>query len=135
RSQSETSTKTLGEALSELVAELGIPFDQMLHTVEDALAVAYKRAFNPEGDVSVKLDTKTGGLEVRSRVVRGGTAEGGELPSEDLKRMAAQTAKHAVLRHTHDVERDKVLRDVAEHKGQFTTGIVSRVDTRIVHAA
>jgi len=133
RSQSEPSTQTLGEALSALVAELGIPFDQMLHTVEDALAVAYKRAFNPEGDVSVKLDTKTGALEVRSRVVRGGTVEVRELPSEDFKRMAAQTAKHAVLRHIHDLERDKVLRDVAEHKGELATGIVDRIEAGIVY--
>jgi len=133
RSQSEPSTQTLGEALSALVAELGIPFDQMLHTVEDALAVAYKRAFNPEGDVSVKLDTKTGALEVRSRVVRGGTVEVRELPSEDFKRMAAQTAKHAVLRHIHDLERDKVLRDVAEHKGELATGIVDRIESGIVY--
>jgi len=133
RSQSEPSTQTLGEALSALVAELGIPFDQMLHTVEDALAVAYKRAFNPEGDVSVKLDTKTGALEVRSRVVRGGTVEVRELPSEDFKRMAAQTAKHAVLRHIHDLERDKVLRDVAEHKGELASGIVDRIESGIVY--
>ncbi len=133
RSQSEPSTQTLGEALSALVAELGIPFDQMLHTVEDALAVAYKRAFNPEGDVSVKLDTKTGALEVRSRVVRGGNVEVRELPAEDFKRMAAQTAKHAVLRHIHDLERDKVLRDVAEHKGELATGIVDRIEAGIVY--
>jgi N utilization substance protein A len=133
RSQSEPSTQTLGEALSALVAELGIPFDQMLHTVEDALAVAYKRAFNPEGDVSVKLDTKTGALEVRSRVVRGGSVEVRELPAEDFKRMAAQTAKHAVLRHIHDLERDKVLRDVAEHKGELATGIVDRIEAGIVY--
>ena len=133
RSQSEPSTQTLGEALSALVAELGIPFDQMLHTVEDALAVAYKRAFNPEGDVSVKLDTKTGALEVRSRVVRGGNVEVRELPAEDFKRMAAQTAKHAVLRHIHDLERDKVLRDVAEHKGELASGIVDRIESGIVY--
>ena len=133
RSQSEPSTQTLGEALSALVAELGIPFDQMLHTVEDALAVAYKRAFNPEGDVSVKLDTKTGALEVRSRVVRGGNVEVRELPAEDFKRLAAQTAKHAVLRHIHDLERDKVLRDVAEHKGELATGIVDRIEAGIVY--
>src|SRR6266851_5121134 len=97
------------------VDNAGIPFEEMLHTVEDALAVAYVRAFNPPGDVRVTLDTSTGALEVTSRVgdqVR-------TLPSEDFKRMAAQTAKHAVLRHIHDLERDKVLRDVAEHRGEL----------------
>ena len=73
--------------------------------------------------MTVKLDTVTGALDVRSRVLH---ADGNEtvemLPSEDFKRMAAQTAKHAVLRHIHDLERDKVLRDVSEHRGELAIG-------------
>jgi transcription termination/antitermination protein NusA len=134
RSPSEPSTESLGEALTALCAEVGIPFDEMLHTVEGALAVAYTRAFSPAGEVSVKLDTKTGGLEVRSRVVREDGSEMIEmLPSEDFKRMAAQTAKHAVLRHIHDLERDKVLRDVEEHKGELVSGVVDRIEMGTVY--
>src|SRR5260221_4006670 len=128
RSQSEPSTESLADALTALCAEVGIPFEEMLRTVEDALAVAYVRAFNPPGEVRVTLDTGTGALEVTSRVgdqVR-------TLPSEDFKRMAAQTAKHAVLRHIHDLERDKVLRDVAEHRGELASGIVDRVEAGTV---
>ena len=105
----------------------------MLHTVEDALSIAYKRAFNPEGDVIVRLDTTTGALDVRSRIFKGGKLEEKELPSEDFKRMAAQTAKHAVLRHIHDLERDKVLRDVAEHRGELATGVVDRIENGTVY--
>src|SRR5205085_4141461 len=105
-----------------------------LRTVEDALAAAYIRAFSPPGMVTVKLDTTSGALDVTSRV-RDGT--GSEtvvvLPSEEFKRMAAQTAKHAVLRHIHDLERDKVLRDVAEHKGELASGIVDRIEAGTVY--
>ena len=110
-----------------------MPFDEMVHTVEGALAAAYRRAFNPEGDISVKLDTQTGALNVTSRVITGGQVEVRELPSDDFKRMAAQTAKHAVLRHLHDLERDKVLRDVAEHKGELATGVVDRTEASVVY--
>src|SRR5205823_1934238 len=134
RSQSEPSTQTLAEALTALCAEVGIPFEEMLHTVEGALAAAYMRAFNPPGHVTVTLDTKTGALDVRSRIVRhDGTMEVRELPAEEFKRMAAQTAKHAVLRHIHDLERDKVLRDVAEHKGELATGVVDRIESGTVY--
>jgi N utilization substance protein A len=127
RSPSEPSTESLGEALTALCAEVGIPFEEMLHTVESALAVAYVRAFNPIGSVTVKLDTKTGGIDVKSRKVRSDGAEMIEsLPSEPFKRMAAQTAKHAVLRYIHELERDKVMRDVAEHKGELASGVVDR---------
>src|SRR5229473_3201530 len=128
RSQSEPSTESLADALTALCAEVGIPFEEMLRTVEDALAVAYVRAFNPPGDVRVTLDTSTGALEVTSRVgdqVR-------TLPSEDFKRMAAQTAKHAVLRYIHDLEREKVMRDVAEHKGELASGVVDRIEAGTV---
>jgi transcription termination/antitermination protein NusA len=135
RSQSEPSTtESLADALTALCAEVGIPFEEMLHTVEGALAVAYTRAFSPAGEISVKLDTKTGGLEVRSRTVRDDGSEMVEmLPSDDFKRLAAQTAKHAVLRHIHDLERDKVLRDVAEHKGELASGVVDRIEMGSVY--
>jgi N utilization substance protein A len=134
RSQSEPSTESLADALTALCAEVGIPFEEMLHTVEAALATAYIRAFNPPGDIRVTLDTKTGALEVTSRIVRGdGSEMVRTLPSEDFKRMAAQTAKHAVLRHIHDLERDKVLRDVAEHRGELATGIVDRSEAGTVY--
>ena len=133
RSQSEPSTESLGEALTALCAEVGIPFEEMLHTVETALAAAYVRAFNPPGFVTVKLDIKTGALDVRSRIVRpDGTELVESLPAENFKRMAAQTAKHAVLRHIHDLERDKVMRDVAEHRGELASGIVDRVEAGTV---
>jgi N utilization substance protein A len=134
RSQSEPSTESLAEALTALCAEVGIPFEEMLHTVEGALAAAYARAFSPPGYVSVKLDTTTGALEVRSRVVRPDGSESFEvLPSENFKRMAAQTAKYAVLRHIHDLERDKVLRDVAEHKGELASGVVDREEDGTIY--
>src|SRR5438270_2886256 len=134
RSQSEPSTESLADALTALCAEVGIPFEEMLHTVESALAVAYIRAFNPPGDVRVTLDTTTGALEVTSRALRAdGTELVRTLPADDFKRMAAQTAKHAVLRHLHDLERDKVLRDVAEHKGELSSGIVDRIEDGIVY--
>src|SRR5213082_4061140 len=106
----------------------------MLHTVEIALAAAYKRAFTPEGEVVVELDTTTGALDVRSRIVsHDGTMEVRELPAEEFKRMAAQTAKHAVLRHIHDLERDKALREVSEHRGELATGIVDRIEAGTVY--
>ncbi len=134
RSQSEPTTESLAEALSALCAEVGIPYEEMLHTVESALGAAYSRAFNAPGEVTVKLDTATGALHVSSRVTRpDGTVVEQELPSEDFKRLAAQTAKHAVLRHIHDLERDKVLRDVAEHRGELATGVVDRIEAGVVY--
>src|SRR5260370_23581860 len=134
RSPSEPSTQTLAEALSGLGGEVGIACGEMLDTVETALGGAYTRSFNPPGLVTVRLDTNTGALDVRSLVIKtDGTVIEQELPSEDFKRMAAQTAKHAVLRHIHDLERGKVRRDVAEHRGELSTGVVDRIEGGVVY--
>lgn len=133
-SLSEPPTESLAEALTALCAEVGIPFDEMLHTVESALGAAYRRAFDPPGDIAVTLDTKTGALEVRSHLMQSdGTTLTELLPSDKFKRMAAQTAKHAVMRHIRDLERDKVLRDVAEHRGELASGVVDRVEAGVVY--
>src|SRR5438045_1946797 len=106
----------------------------MVHTVEGALAAAYVRAFSPADYVMGKLDTKTWSLHVRSRLTNpDGTVVEEELPSEDFQRMAAPTAKDAVLRHIHDLEREKVLRDVAEHRGELATGVIDRTEGGIVY--
>jgi transcription termination/antitermination protein NusA len=82
----------------------------------------------------VTLDIGTGALEVRSRVTNAdGTQTEVVLPAEEFKRMAAQTAKHAVLRHIHDLERDKVLREVSEHRGELATGVVDRIESGTVY--
>ena len=120
--------------MNALCTELGIPFPEMLRTVEDALAAAYVRAFNAPGAVTVRLDTVTGALEVISRVREpDGTDRVVVLPSDDFKRMAAQTAKHAVLRHIHDLERDKALREVSEHRGELATGVIDRIEAGTVY--
>lgn len=120
--------------MNALCTELGIPFPEMLRTVEDALAAAYVRAFNAPGAVTVRLDTVTGALEVTSRVREAdGTDKVVVLPSDDFKRMAAQTAKHAVLRHIHDLERDKALREVSEHRGELATGVIDRIEGGTVY--
>lgn len=134
RSVSDHPAESLADALNALCTELGIPFDEMLHTVEDALAAAYARAFNPRGSVTVKLDPASGALDVRGRVLNpDGTETVEVLPADDFKRLAAQTAKHAVLRHIHDLERDKVLREVSEHRGELATGIVDRIEGDTVY--
>src|SRR5436309_14337253 len=84
--------------------------------------------------VTVKADAAAEGHDITSRVHDpSGYETVVVLPAEEFKRQAAQTAKHAVLRHIHDLERDKVLRDVAEHKGELASGIVDRIESGIVY--
>ena len=136
RSASEGAPAGAGSimsALEQLNAEVGIPLDELLRTVEAALADAYKRAFAPPGEISVRLDPETGALQVTSHLVgEDGSEEIRELPVDDFLRLAAQTARTAVMRHIRDLERDRALREVSERRGELVTGMVDRVEAGTV---
>ena len=121
-------------ALEELSVDVGIPLDDLLRTVESALASAYKRAFDVAGDVRVRLDPASAGIEVERHLHhRDGSETVEKLPVESFRRLAAQTAREAVLRHIRDLERDKVLRDVAGRRGELVTGLVDRLDGAVAY--
>src|SRR3982074_1424290 len=110
-------------ALEQLSAEVGVPLDDLRRTVEEALAAAYKRAFEPEGEVLVHLSPETGEMDV---LLRGTAPEGGlverHLPVDEFKRLAAQTARSAVMRHLRDLERDRALSELARRHGALANG-------------
>ncbi|TMD06596.1 MAG: transcription termination factor NusA [Chloroflexi bacterium] len=108
--------------------------DELLRTVEQALADAYRRAFDPPGYITVRIDPSSASLDVQAREV---DAEGAEhiraLPTEDFARLAAQTAKQAVLRHIRNLERDRTLQEVAEHRGELANGVIDRIEAGTVY--
>ncbi|GAC1658400.1 MAG: transcription termination factor NusA [Candidatus Dormibacteraceae bacterium] len=121
-------------ALEELNRELGIPLDDLVESVEQALAEAYRRAFNPPGYVTVRIDPATAALTVRSRRQDEiGNEVWEELPTADFARLAAQTAKQAVLRHIRNLERDKALAEASEHRGELANGVIDRVEAGTVY--
>jgi N utilization substance protein A len=51
-----------------------------------------------------------------------------ELPVDQFKRLAAQTARTAVMRHLRDLERERALTEVARHRDELRSGIVDRIE-------
>lgn len=124
----------LMSALEQLNAEVGIPLDDLVRTVETALAEAYVRAFEPEGVVRVELDRSSGAIRVTSRTRSpDGVEEEVELPTDEFRRLAAQTARGAVLRRIRELEWEKALRDASERWGELASGIVDRIDRGTVY--
>src|ERR687884_1616364 len=123
------ATPDLLSALTEINAQVGIPLDELLRTVEEALAVAYKRVYSPAGDIRVRVDPATAEIEVESRhVAEDGTEVVDRLPADDFRQQAAQTAKQVVMRQIRDLERARAVREATEQKGELTTGIVDRLE-------
>jgi len=141
------------KALDQVQEEKGISKQSLLSLMETALATAYRRAFNPPEGVRVHVDPDTAQIAIfgRRRVVQTvadpateisleeatklGPASVGDLvdvplPTEDFARLAAQISKQVVFQRLRDAEKDQVLKDVLEHKGEMLSGIVERVAER-----
>ncbi len=121
-------------ALEQLHVELGIPLNDLVLAVEQALADAYRRAFDPPGYLTVKIDPVSTELHVTSRTYDSlGQEVLTALPTNDFARLAAQTAKQAMIRHIRTLERDKSIQEASEHRGELATGVVDRVENGSVY--
>jgi N utilization substance protein A len=141
------------KALDQVQEEKGISKQSLLSLMETALATAYRRAFNPPENIRVHVDPDTAQIAIfgRRRVVETasdpateisleealklGPASVGDLvdvplPTEDFARLAAQISKQVVFQRLRDAEKDQVLKDVLEHKGEMVSGIVERIVER-----
>jgi N utilization substance protein A len=142
------------KALDQIQDEKGISKQSLLNLVESALATAYRRAFNPVEAIRVHVDADTANVQIfgrrkvadpvsdpatdvsleearrlRPEVSVGDTLEV-PIPTDDFARLAAQISKQVVFQKLRDAEKDQVLRDVLEHRGELVSGVVDRVVER-----
>ena len=143
-------------ALLQLNAEKQVPREQLIRTVEEAIAAAYRRVANEE-DIHVQIDADSGRIRVyRARVAvseiedeltqftldearklkadarPGELVEIEELDGDTFGRIGAQTAKQVVLQRLREAERDVVFDQFASREGELVTGTVNRVEPRAI---
>ena len=144
-------------ALLQLNAEKQVSREQLIHTVEEAIAAAYRRVANEE-DIHVQIDADSGRIRVyRARyatnepidedqqqthftldeakrhkpdAIPGELVEIEELDGDAFGRIGAQTAKQVVLQRLREAERDAVFDPFAHREGELVTGTVNRVEPR-----
>ncbi len=143
-------------ALLQLNAEKGVPREQLVRTVEEAIQSAYRRVAPGNEDVHVRIDAETGKMRVfRARMVVSGIEDpatqftideakpykadarlGDLVDYEELDaekfggRIGAQTAKQVVLQRLREAEREVVFGKFADRESEIITGVVSRVEPR-----
>lgn len=151
--------KQLSEMVNVIAAEKGLPEDTVLDVVQMAIAAAWRKD-NGDRDMDVRaiLDTKSGKatVYVSREVIEDGLAynTATEIPLEDAKkikadaqlgdvveeatevthfgRVAAMSAKQVVLQRLREAERDAVLSEFEDKIGTVMTGVVSRVEPRVI---
>lgn len=153
----ELNLKQLTLAVRTIAEEKNLPEDSVMSVIEQAIAAAWRRD-NGERDQEVRavLNTNDGTAKVyvgREVVEEVGSpaheisledakkvksdAELGDLIEEEHEvttfgRVAAQTAKQVVLQRLREAEREVVLAEYEDKIGSVVTGIVQRVEPRVV---
>jgi N utilization substance protein A len=145
-------------ALDQLEEEKGVPKESILALVETSLASAFVPVFPEVANLRVRVDRQSGAIRafallrvvevVQEPPAEVALAEASELlqrpavvgetvekPLElqDSGRIAAQATRQAVLQKIREAERDQVLKEVLEHKGEITSGVVERAEAGYVY--
>ena len=142
-------------ALLQLNAEKGVPREQLVKTVEEAIQAAYRRVAPGNENVYVEIDPETGRIRVYRAMVAiehvedplteftleearrikpdaqpGDIIETEQLDAASFGRIHAQTAKQLVLQRLREAEREVVFGQYAQREGEIITGTVNRVEPR-----
>lgn len=151
--------KQLGAMVNVIAQEKGLPEETVLDVVQMAIAAAWRKD-NGDKDMNVRamLNTKTGEavVFVQREVIEDDVAYNpatemplkeaqklkadaqiGDLVEEkeevkDFGRVAAMTAKQVVVQRLREAERDAVLSEFEDKIGTVMTGVVARVEPKVV---
>ncbi len=144
------------QQLNQIAQERDLPLEDLQRELEDALAVAYKRFVNAQGEVFVKLDPVKGwAASVEKEVVgivsdpsiqlsllearrKKPDAEVGDYISVEVDpnrfgRIAAQTAKQVLSQKLREAEVRRIQDVFHEKLGDLVTGTVTRKDGQSVY--
>lgn len=148
-------------AINQVCDEKGLSQEQVIATIEAAIAAAYRRDFaKPSHQIEVKFSLKTSTFKVyrtydvvakeediedRAREITIDEAikidkeaeVGKELRQEleahnDFGRIAAQTAKQVIIQRLREAERDVLFEEFKKHESELMNGTVQQVEGRNV---
>ena len=142
--------KELILALEDLEKEKGIKKEILLGSIETALVTAYKRNFDSSENVKVVMDEKTGATYVYSvkevveevqdsikqislkdakkinKTLQIGDNVEVEIVPKNFGRIAAETAKQAIVQKIREADREIIFTEYSDKKGE----IVSRTNSK-----
>ena len=146
-------------AITVLEDEKGISKEYLLEALEEALVKAYKQNYDlddGQDNVKVTIDKRTGEMHIYSikevvsklaipeveiglkdahkidKNYKVGDRVFIEVFPSDFGRIAAQKAKQVVIQKIREAEKDMVFNQFNSKKGEIVTGIIQKVDDRMV---
>lgn len=120
--------------------EKGIPFDELVAIIEQAILTAYSKHISAEGDmpegVRVDLDRKNGHVAVLQTVRDDEGAIIGEEDATpgDFGRIAAFAAKQVISQRLRDIADEAVLGEFKGKEGDIVAGVIQQgPNPRMIH--
>ncbi len=149
--------KEFFQALADLVNEKGLDYDMLISTLENALSIAYKRQFNVQGNVRIKMNPEK--FTVKFCMVKNIVDEvvdpENEISLEEARtykksyktgdvfeqefvpkafgRIAAQTAKQVVMQKLREAERDNTIAEFEDKENEIQNCIIRRIENKTVY--
>jgi N utilization substance protein A len=121
--------------LRALEREKEVPFDVLVRAIEQAMLLAYHRTEGASPHARVELDRASGHVTVwaQERSEDGTVREVDDTP-EGFGRIAATTARQAILQRLRDLEDEQVLGEFRGREGDIVSGVVQQSsDPRMIH--
>ena len=136
--------------LEYIEQERGISKEQLVAAVEKAILSASRKAIHPASSLSVKLDRSTGELQAWAKLevvesfpnndqillseaqksvpdAKVGDVIDVEVTPRNFGRVAAQTARQAILQQLRDAEKSVAQAEFRDKEGEILSGVVKRI--------
>jgi len=148
-------TSSIGQSIEILCNEQGLDRDMIIEAMKDAVRAAARKQFKDKTGDSVQVDwnNEEGAIEISAQKtvvetvedplselslvdaieLAGDEIEIGDmlllpLPTEELGRIAAQTAKQILVQKVREAIREKVYDEYIDRKGELINGTVKRFE-------
>ena len=137
--------------LEYIEQERGISRASIIKALESAILTASRKSIHPASDLTVKIDAKTGQIQAWARLqvveedptfdqlvierarerfpdVQVGEVIDWEVTPKNFGRIAAQTARQAIVQQLRRAEKENVQEEFADRVGQIINGTVRRFE-------
>ena len=142
----------LAKILDQVSREKGVERGTLIKTLEEAVRAAARKKLGPDYDLEINFNDELGEIEIFEfkEVVENVTNENLQISLEDAKavdpdavigdslgvkmgtdelgRVAAQSAKQIIMQRLREAERNIVFDDFKDRRGEIVHGIVQRID-------
>lgn len=144
------------QQLTQIAQERDIPVQELIHELEEALAISYKKYVGATGEVTVRLDPQKGWTALLQKEVVGEVIEPSfqigvtearrrkpdaeigdfidvEVDPNRFGRIAAQTAKQVLTQKLREAEHRRIHDTFSERLNDIVSGTVMRREDPIVY--